>query len=423
MRPPAHSGNDLPSSWGNSSGRSDLRSRLNSSNVVRHFDDKTPFLTPIGRNFDEDERKPLDGVSAPRRTISDDSIRASSGRLELKPQQFSAGRLLGQGAVQVLPLPSQISYSGRVSGIPQAGVGSQNVYGNGGLGVHRSIPNVWATRKEPVNVVESAQPAWTASSAASKLIHASALETVSSGRWHSKQSSIPYEADVEVIKHVEETGLSSRGYDESKYNKIDMVGGGGYVDVPLPRQMERNVGIGEGFHGAGRDVLDGEMAEEHPLCSDEKERNAVIYDVASQLVHAEGRNIWSEFQRPMSAEASERPKLRLVSQTKPLENPEQPHAGHKQAYYLVNFLLFLFISLSLYIYIFPWLILLLANLMFYAFQRPKSAHSVSTNAPNAESGSQTVERPKLNLKPRSRPMEQSEGIGDQDRSVICYCII
>lgn len=61
--------------------------------------------------------------------------------------------------------------------------------------------------------------------------------------------------------------------------------------------------------------------------------------------------------------------------------------------------------------------------MFYAFQRPKSAHSVSTNAPNAESGSQTVERPKLNLKPRSRPMEQSEGIGDQDRSVICYCII
>ncbi|KAK4803611.1 hypothetical protein SAY86_003428 [Trapa natans] len=379
VKPQARAGYDLPSSWGSPSGRSDLRVRLNSSNVVRHFDDKTPFLTPIGRNFEEDERKPLDGVSAPRRTISDDSFRASAGHLELKPQQFSAGRPLGQGTAQVLPSPSQVSYSGRVSGTPQAIVGSPNVYGNGGPGVHKSVPNAWVSRKEPVNVVESAQPAWSSSSYTSKLVHASALEKVSSGRWNSKQSTL-YGADVEDIKHFEETGLNSRGYDDSKYDRIGTVGGKGYGDVSLLRQMERSLSIGGAVHGAKRDVLDREIPEDFTISSDERGRNAAIYGEASQLVNTEGRTVWSEFQRPLSAEASEQLKLRLVSQSKPLENCEQPTADYKQ--------------------------------------RPESAHVVSTNALGVESGSQTVERPKLNLKPRSRPLEQSEGIADRDRSSV-----
>ncbi|KAK4786748.1 hypothetical protein SAY86_010581 [Trapa natans] len=378
VRPQSRAGHDLPS-WGNSSGRSDVRARLNSSNVARHLDDKTPFLTPIGRNFEEDERKPLDGLSGPRRTISDDSIRASAGRLELKPQQFSAGRPLGQGTSQVLPSLSQVSYSGRVSGTPQASGGSPIVYGNGGPGVHRSVPNAWASRKEPVNVVESAQSAWSSSSASSKLVHASALEKVSSGRWNSKQSTL-YEPGAEDIKHFEGTGLNSRSYDDSRYNRIDTVGGRGYGDVSLSRQIERNLCIVEGVHAAKRDGLDMEMPEEYPISSDEKGRNAAIYGEASQLVHAEGRTAQSGFQRPMSAEASERPKLRLVSQSKPLENREQPLADHRQ--------------------------------------RPESAHAVIANALNADSGGQALERPRLNLKPRSRPLEQSEGIADKDRSSV-----
>ncbi|PKI64483.1 uncharacterized protein LOC116204099 [Punica granatum] len=378
VRPSDRPGYDRPASWGNPAGRSDLRSRLNTG--TRNFDDKTPFLTPIGRNFDEDERKPLDGVSAPRRMISDDSFRASAGRLELKPQQFSPGRPLGQqGPAQVSPLPSQISYSGRVSGGQPGSVGSQNVYANSGPGVTGSVTNPWATRKEPTGVAESVQPAWSASSATSKLIHASALEKVSSGRWQSKQS-IPHEADVEVIKHAEEPGLTSKGYDDAKYSsRVDAVGVREYVDGALPRQMERSLTIGEGVRGARREMSDGEMREE-PFYSDEKERNAVIYGEAYQLGHAEGRIVRPEFQRPMSAEAVERPRLRLLPRTKPVENPEQPFAELKQ--------------------------------------RPESAHSENISAPGVESGSQTVERPKLNLKPRSQPVEHSEGIADRDRSSV-----
>ena len=75
VRPSDRSGFDRHTSWGNPTGRPDYRSRPNSSPATRNFDDKTPFLAHtvhIGRNFDEDERKPLDGVSAPRRTVSDE---------------------------------------------------------------------------------------------------------------------------------------------------------------------------------------------------------------------------------------------------------------------------------------------------------------------------------------------------------------
>lgn len=65
MRPSDCSSYDRPASWASPTSRS----RINSSTTIRHFDDKTPFLTPIGYNFDEDERKPLDGVSAPQRTV------------------------------------------------------------------------------------------------------------------------------------------------------------------------------------------------------------------------------------------------------------------------------------------------------------------------------------------------------------------
>ncbi|OWM80106.1 hypothetical protein CDL15_Pgr010084 [Punica granatum] len=183
--------------------------------------------------------------------INDDSFRAFAGGLELKPQQFLAGKPLGQQRP------------------------TQNVYANSGPRVTGSITNPWATRKEPTGVVELVQPVWSTSSATSKLIHASALEKVSSSRWQSKQS-IPHEADVEVIKHAEEPGLTSKGYDDAKYiSRVDAVGVRGYVDGAMPRQMKRNLPIGEGVRGAGIEISDVEMREE-PFYSDEKERNAII---------------------------------------------------------------------------------------------------------------------------------------------------
>ncbi|KAK2998306.1 hypothetical protein RJ639_023334 [Escallonia herrerae] len=48
--------------WGNPVGRSDHRLRPGSAGAVRSLDEKTL-----------DERKPLDGMSAPRRTVSDEN--------------------------------------------------------------------------------------------------------------------------------------------------------------------------------------------------------------------------------------------------------------------------------------------------------------------------------------------------------------
>lgn len=137
VRPSDRSGYDRGTSWGNAMGRPDHRARPNSSPATRHFDNKTPFLTSsvhIGRNFDEDERTPLDGVSAPRRTISDESFWAP-GHLELKPESAYAGRVSGRhGSAPVSPLSSGVghSHSGRVSEAARGGLSSQTLGWNHG---------------------------------------------------------------------------------------------------------------------------------------------------------------------------------------------------------------------------------------------------------------------------------------------------
>ena len=98
----------------------------------------------IGRNFDEDERKPLDGVSAPRRTISDESFQIPASRVELKPEPACAGRVFGRhGPAPVSPLSSGAgnSYSSRVSEAAHVGVGSQSSGGNHELAASDSFPN------------------------------------------------------------------------------------------------------------------------------------------------------------------------------------------------------------------------------------------------------------------------------------------
>uniref|UniRef100_F6I237 Uncharacterized protein n=1 Tax=Vitis vinifera TaxID=29760 RepID=F6I237_VITVI len=127
VRPSDRSGFDRHTSWGNPTGRPDYRSRPNSSPATRNFDDKTPFLAHtvhIGRNFDEDERKPLDGVSAPRRTVSDENINVPLTRVEPKTDYTSSGRLAGRQVstpVSQLPSASASSYSARLAEATQGG--------------------------------------------------------------------------------------------------------------------------------------------------------------------------------------------------------------------------------------------------------------------------------------------------------------
>lgn len=396
-RPSDRPGFERQAPWGNPVGRPDVRARPNSSPATRHFDDKSPFLSqtmPIGRNFDEDERKPLDGISAPRRTISDDSIRVSS-RVELKPQSATVGRVPSQqGQSQVLQLPSHphSPYLGVAAEGAPLGISSTSAGGNNRPGVPGSSPNVWAARKEAAGVGESLQSAWSASNAASKLVHVSALEKVSSGRWQSKPT-VPYQVDVEVSKFAEEESeLITRGVDDGKYKGSNVVAARENHDAPLARHAERNLNIAEGVHG-GRKGLPDHMKVEDLVSSDGKEKNPLIYSESVKLVHTEGKLGQSRVQQPVPSEASERPKLKLFPRTRPLESSEPPSAEPK----LVH-------------------------------QRPiDSVHSGTTDelqgivnpAKHAlhgtESGSQAVERPKLTLKPRSQPIE---GNGERDRNSV-----
>ncbi|MCD7445890.1 hypothetical protein HAX54_015615 [Datura stramonium] len=83
-------------------------------------------------------------------------------------------------------------------GVPVGGgrsASSLNVSASSAQVVTGSYPNAWGLRKEVASAKESVSAPWSAPDAESKLAHASALEKVTSGRWHSKQ--IHSQMDVE----------------------------------------------------------------------------------------------------------------------------------------------------------------------------------------------------------------------------------
>ncbi|XP_075523182.1 uncharacterized protein LOC142555919 isoform X2 [Primulina tabacum] len=119
-------------------GRSDNRLRPASAGSARNLDDKTPFLShnaQIGRNFDEDERKPLDGVSGPRRTISDVNIHAQeSGFVEPKMDNFRGirtGNMTASVQISQLSGDSVVSpHTGRRIEVHNGGLCVQNFTGS-----------------------------------------------------------------------------------------------------------------------------------------------------------------------------------------------------------------------------------------------------------------------------------------------------
>ncbi|XWS15633.1 hypothetical protein CRYUN_Cryun34aG0018200 [Craigia yunnanensis] len=389
VRPTDRSGYDRATSWGNLIGQPDHRARPNSSPATRHLDDKTPFLNNsvhIGRNFDKDERKPLDGVSAPRRTISDESFQIPASRVELKPVSAYAGRVSGRhGPAPVSPLSNGAgnSYSSRVSEAAHVGVGSQSSGGNHGLVASGSYPNAWTARKEvSLSVAEPVQSTWSEQSAVSKLAHASALEKVFSGRWQSKLS-FQYQQDIDVSKHSgRENGLHSQGYDDN--SRMNAMGGREYSDVTLARHVEKGLNIEDGIQGC-RKELPGYERNQGPNYLEVKEKKSVIYGEGVQSTRSDGKFGGSELQSSLSvvSEASERPKLKLLPRTKPLDDLESPVVDPKQAH-----------------------------------QRLYESFLSHAEIAGSESGNQTVERPKLNLKPRSQPIEQLEGNIEKERNAL-----
>lgn len=324
-------------------GRSDHWLRPGSAGTARNFDDKTPFLSHsshIGRNFDEDERKPLDGVSGPRRTVSDESLRAlPSHTVEPKTDYSASEKLHSRPSSTPGSQYSSGSYAGRISEVNNAGVGYQgfgptggarvnyqNVSGSGGQMVPVPHPNAWGLKKEAAGVKESAVAAWSAPDAAAKLAHASALEKVSSGRWHSKQQSSS-QPDVEVIGQPEvENEFHLRDKDmnsKSTYNGRDVAGDTEYHEAALVGQVEKSLTVDDGIRGGSNELLTNQRARAS-VNLEANERNLLSNVNGLQPLHRPGKPVGAELQSAVHSELLLRPKLNVLPRSRPLENQELP---------------------------------------------------------------------------------------------------
>lgn len=352
MRPVDRGGFDRQMSWGNSAGRSEHRLRPASAGSARNLDEKSPFLSHsslIGRNFDEDERKPLDGVSGPRRTVADEGFRAPPSRtLEHKTDNPTSGARVGSSpSVPVSQLSSGStgsSYAGRVVEVHnskfnnQASSGSRSygssypvVGGNSGQVVAGSHPNAWGIRKEASSMKEPASAAWSAPDAETKLAHASALEKISSGRWSSKQQINPRK-DAAVFGPPEIEGKfeysSSNAYNRKTFNRLDVVADSEYQDIGLVRHAERSLTLRDGAHGGGKEVPQAYERPKSAIHMDSYERNTATAN-GFQSIQSSVKPVGTEYQTSFSSESSERPKLKLLPRSKPLENIDSP-SDHKQ---------------------------------------------------------------------------------------------
>lgn len=398
VRTSDRSGFDRPSSWGAPMGRPDHWSRPHTSPATRHYDDKTPFLShtaPIGRNFDEDERKPLDGGSAPRRTVSDESTRAPPpSRVEVKPEYGLGGSSLGRQVAPVSPaaVGTVNSYSARLTEAVHTGMNTHSLGGSkergaataAGGGGGGGYPNVWSMRKEVANAVEAEQSARSGANAVSKLAHASALEKVSSGRWQSKAAH--YQNDAELVRSPEAESRQRANVNvNNAYNRMDAVGEKEYYDAMLARQAERGLGIDNQMQGGRNELLDYEKSgvSKYP---EVRPRSVPYQSDGVQPARNVGKLVGSELKNPVPSEPTERPKLNLLPRKKPLESSEPSVTEYPQGYRLGND----------------------SSHVETAHQAHGHANFVKPVSAGTESGKELGQRPKLNLKPRSQPLEKLE---------------
>ncbi|GAB4831034.1 hypothetical protein Ancab_005049 [Ancistrocladus abbreviatus] len=393
VRPTDRPSYDRQSSWGNPLGRSDHRLRPNSAGSTRNFDDKSPFLTNsahIGRNFDEDERKPLDGLSLPRRTVSDDSIHRPHMRVE---HNQDGGRFSGQQGTGLVPQMSAVnagSYMGRVVEGGHMGLSSRTPGGNSSEhAVSGSCPNAWTVRKEAASFTEAPPAPWSGQSAVSKFAQASALDKVSSGRWQTKPAH--QQADAEVIRH---TGLQGHPYpkENDQFNRVNLMNEREYHETKLAMHAERGLTINDEIGSGVKELLAVDRVRSPVL--DAKERISVSNSNGGLSTNPDNKYGNSELQSP--TEALERPKLKLLPRTKPMETSEPSVLDHKRG-----------------------------------FRQPSDASHTETgselysNMSNTkpgldgdEGGDRLVERPRLCLKPRSQPHEQSEENTERERKTL-----
>ncbi|GMH26902.1 hypothetical protein Nepgr_028745 [Nepenthes gracilis] len=392
VRPSDRPGYDRQTSWGNAIGRSDHRLRPNSSGSMRNFDDKTPFLinsVHIGRNFDEDERKPLDGVSGPRRTVSDESIVTLP--MSVEPKQ-DTGRFSGQQGSVLLPQshgPTASSYAARVVEEGHTGVGSTTLSSYSGQAVNGPFPNAWTVRKAAMSAMETSASALTGQNTVSKFAQASALDKVSSGRWQT--TLIHHQADAERIKHSE---LQSNLHpmENDAYSGINLVNEREYYETNLAMHTEKGLAIEDQIQSGAKELLGSERAWS-PV-SYAKERKFLSYSNGGLPANPENKYGNPELQT--LTEASERPRLKLLPRTKPVDISEPTAVDYKQGFRQPS-------EISQ---------IETGNELYGQISHTKPGLS------GCEAGNWPVERPRLNLKPRSQPLEQSEERAERERMAL-----
>ncbi|KAL5700230.1 hypothetical protein ACHQM5_025703 [Ranunculus cassubicifolius] len=358
----------IPNAWGGNpiSNRSDHRSRPGSSGTNRtNYDQKPSFFSNpshihIGaRNFDEDERKPLDGLSIPRRTVSDESISVLPARYEPKQPESLSRRSITSPVTANQP---------RFSGSQTNATGS-------------SLPNAWGTRKEVATVAEPLHSSnWSGPNAVSRFAQASALEKVSSGRWQSKHV-VTQQPDIEVIRYQDDTDFPNNRV----YNSFNGISDKGDYDVTRGRYAEKNSFIEDETTGGGKGS---------PMYYYEgKERSSTFTHDVVRPATVESKLSGSQMSTQMTAEAMERPKIKLLPRSKPVEALETPIVDYRQGYQI------------------PF------NTAHVEAVSESYANEISTKpgSSGSEGGKRAVERPRLNLKPRSQPLEQSDSITERER--------
>ncbi|KAI0527319.1 hypothetical protein KFK09_002918 [Dendrobium nobile] len=368
---------DRPSAWtaapnaaGASTGaRADHhRPRPGSSGgLPRVLDERGPaFLSSssfIGHHFDEDERKPFDSSSAPRRpsivaaeTIRSQPVVASQASARSDPKRPVSSPVVAQ----------HLS--------PSPGVSTS------------SAGNAWAARKEaPVKggmVTEPPQthPSVTLSgpAAASRFAQASAIEKVSSGRWQSKPP------DVEVIGFQDLESLDRRTVDSVPIWN-DEIGNLGRVS---PYSGVKDMKLG-GLHSDG-------FLQQERMISENKEINVFGYqsDLPRPVSH-EGRVATSHYQHTLD-DALERPKLKLLPRTKPLEPSDATISEDKQGY------------------LYPTTLMHMEEPQ----EMCRTVGKMKSGSAGADAVSRPAERPKLNLKPRSQHVEQRDESYEKERKTL-----
>ncbi|XP_022845909.1 uncharacterized protein LOC111368726 [Olea europaea var. sylvestris] len=404
MARPADRGSfDQQSPWGNSMGRSSQRLRPASAGSARNFDDKTPFLSHsahIGRNFDEDERKPLDGLSGSRRTVTDESNRAPPSRVVEPKIDSLAGARVGSQLSSTPPshlssdttVSSYAGNAGRHSEVHNMGSNIQNFRS----AVAGSYSNPWGVKKEVAHVSDPVSASWSAPDVAVKLSHASAIEKVSSGRWHSQH--VHPQKDVEAIGQSEpEREFHCRGKDMSNrniYNGTNVLGGTDYHDIALAMHMERSLIAGDGIHNGGKETLSHDRVRS-TMYTEMHGRNPSVNDKEFQPRSTTGVSGDTELQSPGTSETSERPKLKLLPRSKPLEDLELP-LDYKQGRQRPSDPIHLRVDNEL----------------------PRTAIPVEPGFTGSMVVNHAVERPKLRLKPCSLPLEQLEGNTEIKRNTV-----